>query len=68
MVWIQESWLKLHLKFMLQGYTAIRRDRKVGNGGGVVTFIKIGVANKQVDVKEECESVIVEVWTGTQQI
>lgn len=65
---IQETWLKPHFKFVLQGYIAVRRDRKVGNGGGVVTFIKNDVAYKQVNVKEECESVIVEVWSGSQKI
>jgi len=65
---IQETWLKPHLKSVLQGYSAVRRDRKVGNGGGVVTFIKDDVAYKQVNVKEECESVIVEVWTGSQKV
>lgn len=27
--------LKLHMNFVIQGYTEIRRDRSVGNGGGL---------------------------------
>ena len=32
---IQETWLKPELDFIIKGYTAIRRDRKSGRGGGV---------------------------------
>lgn len=32
---IQETWLKSHLDFVIQGYISIRRDRQTCNGGGV---------------------------------
>lgn len=40
---IQETWLKKYLNFIIQGYVAVRRDRGVGNGSGVATFVQQGI-------------------------
>lgn len=39
---VQESWLKPNLDFVIKGYDnpPNRRDRKEGNGGGCVPFVK----------------------------
>lgn len=49
---IQVSWLKPHLNFVVQGHFAVCKDRIKGNGGRVVTFIKKGVAFREVGVNE----------------
>lgn len=59
---IQETWLIPRLDFVIKGYNAVRMDRKVGKGGGVVTFIQKGIQYREVKRGEELEYVIVEVW------
>lgn len=59
---IQESWLKPGLDFVLKGYSAVRRDREEGNGGGCVTFIGKGVQYRKVAIGKTSEYVVVEVW------
>lgn len=65
---IQETWLKPQLNFVLQGYQLIRKDRKKGNGGGVATFIKQRVGYRNVEVSEDQEVLMMEVWEGNQSI
>lgn len=65
---IQETWLKPQLNFVLQGYQLIRKDRKKGIGGGVATFIKQGVGYRNVEVSEDQEVLMMEVWEGNQSI
>lgn len=62
MICIQETWLKKHFNFVIQGYVAVRRDRGVGNGGGVATFVQQGIGFRTVQVNKEFESLVVEVW------
>lgn len=42
-IFTQETWLKPHFDFKINGYTSVRKDRETGNGGGVVSFIKQGL-------------------------
>lgn len=53
---------------MVQGYEAVCKDRIEGNGGGVITFIKLGVAYREVKMNEEYESLVTDVKTGNQNI
>lgn len=53
---------------MVKGYEAVRKERNEGNGGEVITFIKLGVAYRDVKVNEEYESVMIDVRTGNQNI
>jgi exonuclease III len=59
---IQESWLKPGLDFVLKGYITVRRDREGGNGGGCVTFIRVGIPYRKVGMGETIEYVVVEIW------
>lgn len=65
---IQETWFKPQLNFVLQGYQLIRKDRKNCNGGGVAIFIKQGVGYRNVEVSEDQEALMMEVWEGNQSI
>jgi len=65
---VQESWLKTCLNFPLQGYIVIRRDRTVGTGGGIVTFIKQGIGYRIVEINQEQEVLVVEIWEGSESI
>lgn len=56
---IQETWLKPQLDFINQGYTAISHDRKVRQGGGVVTFVQNGMKYKVDMVGQDHESIVV---------
>lgn len=47
---IQETWLKPHLDFVIQGYITIRKDRQTGNGGGVVIFVKNEISHRIIEV------------------
>jgi len=59
---IQETWLRPQLNFSIPGYNLVRKDRVGTNGGGCGTFVKEGVAFREIiDAPGEC--VIVEVWT-----
>ena len=40
---VQETWLRPHLDFVLQGYVSVRRDREKGPGGGVAVFVMQGL-------------------------
>ena len=60
---IQETWLKPQLDFILKGYTAVRRDREPGRGGGVATFIQIGVRYKLMSASTDHEAIVIKVWT-----
>lgn len=44
--------------FTLQGYIAIQRDRKVGRGGGIVTFIKQNLGYNVVEKSQDLEIVM----------
>lgn len=50
---IQETWLKPQLDFIIQGYTAIRNDRKDRQGGGVATFVQDGLRYKVENMGQE---------------
>lgn len=65
---IQETWLKPHLDFVIQGYTSIRRDRQTGNGGGVAIFIKNEVTYRVIELGDEHELITVEVFLKEQSI
>ncbi len=64
LICIQETWLKSHLDFVIPGYLSIRKDRSRATGGGCATFIKDGVAYKEVKVETQYECIKVEVWTS----
>jgi len=59
---VQETWLIPRLDFNIKGYNAVRRDRKNGKGGGIMTFIQKGLQYKEIKKGEELEYVTVEVW------
>lgn len=63
-VCVQESWLISRLEFNIKGYNAVRMDRKIGKGGGIITFIKKGIQYREVKRGNELEYVIVEVWSS----
>lgn len=65
---IQETWLRLNLDFVIQGYVAVRRDRKEGGGEGCVTFIKQGLPYRILGLGKELEYVAVKVWIGLDSI
>lgn len=65
---VQESWLKPQFNFVLQEYVVIRKDRKLGNGGGVATFIKQCVGYRNVEVNGDQEVIVTEVWQGSNSI
>lgn len=65
---IQETWLKPQLDFVIQGYTAFRNDREQGQGGGVATFVQNKMKFELVSLGQECESIVIKVWTGNGQI
>ena len=52
----------------MQGYTAIRNDRKMGKGGGVATFVGNGIRFSTVQVGRECESITIKIWTGKYEL
>ena len=67
-VCVQETWLHPHLDFVIPGYTAIRKDREHQQGGGVATFVQIGLSFKIEKVGLEDEVVVIRVWADTEQI
>lgn len=58
---VQESWLKPNLSYVVQGYEVVQKDRINGNGGGVATLVKLGIASREVKVNEEYETVVIDV-------
>ncbi len=68
LICIQETWLKSHLDFVIPGYVSIRKDRLRATGGGCATFIKNGVAYREVTVETQYEYIKVEVWTSLGKI
>lgn len=65
---VQETWLKSHLDFVINGYTSVRKDRDKSNGGGVATFIKQSIGYRAVEITGEQEAVAVEICDGTQKV
>lgn len=65
---IQETWLKSQLQFSLAGYKIIRRDRKMGNGGGLATFIREGITFKINFISREFEILGVDIWGANGKI
>lgn len=59
---VQETWLLPRLDFVIKGYNAVRMDRTVGKGGGILTFIQKGFQYREVKRGEELEYVTVEIW------
>ena len=59
---VQETWLIPRLDFIIKEYTAVRRDREKGLGGGVITFIQRGLQYREIKKGRELEYVTVEVW------
>lgn len=64
----QESWLKPHLEFIIQGDVSERKDGIDRSGGGCATFIKIGTQCQRRAVNTTLECVVTEVWTETGRI
>lgn len=64
LICIQETWLKSRLDFVIPGYISIRKDRAGTSGGGCATFIKNGVAFREISIDSQYECVKVEVWTA----
>ena len=60
---VQETWLKPDIDCIIKGYTAIRRDRGKGRGGGVPTFIQNGISYKVLGVNKNHELIVTRVWT-----
>lgn len=63
---VQESWLKPNLDFVIKGYDGVRKDRKEGNGGGCVPFVKRGVQYRVVAIGKQLEYIVLEIgdWGG----
>lgn len=60
---VQETWLHPQLNFIIPGYKLVRKDRIGSNGGGCGTFVKDGVAFREIILDSPSECVVVEVWT-----
>lgn len=58
---IQETWLKPSLDFIIHGYVSVRKDRNTA-GGGVATFIQQGINYRALEVSEDVEAVLNEIW------
>lgn len=65
---VQETWLRPEWDFVLQGYTAVRRDRAEGRGGGVGIFVRTGVKYSVMNLGKEQESIRVKVWTEEDEV
>lgn len=63
-VCIQETWLKPQLDLVLNRYITLRNDRKIGNGGGVATFIQDGLTYSLVDKGKEQEYITIKICLG----
>ncbi len=61
---VQETWLKSELDFIINGYSAVRRDRENGRGGGLVTFIQNGLSYEIINVNDKNESITIRIWTS----
>lgn len=59
---VQETWLRPSLDFVIYGYTAIRKDREMGAGGGVATFIQQGLNYRILSLHKEMEVIVTEIW------
>lgn len=59
---VQETWLKPQLNFVRPGYKTIVEDRIVTSAGGCATFVKNGVAYREIIIDTQIECVIIEVW------
>lgn len=42
-IYIQETWIKPQLDFIIKGYNVVTTDREPGRVGGVATFIQSGM-------------------------
>lgn len=58
---VQETWLKPSLDFVLYGYVAVRKDRDMV-GGGVATFVQQGINYRILEMNEDVEVVLVDIW------
>lgn len=61
---VQETWLKSSFDFIIHGYTVIRKDRCSGAGGGVATFIQQGLSFRSLNIQNEMEILVSEIWAG----
>ena len=59
---VQESWLKPSSEFIINGYVAIRRERKDGAGGRCATLVKEGIPYRTIGIGTKLECVVIEVW------
>jgi len=67
-VCIQETWLQAHLDFVIPGFNSVRYDRTNNKiGGGCITFIKDGLAYREVPSPEDIECVIVEICSTKEE-
>lgn len=61
-VCVQETWLRAQLDFVMPGFSSVRCDRSNNqNGGGCITFIKDGLAYREIPCQGDMECVIVEI-------
>lgn len=49
LIYIQETWLKPWLDFVIPGYECIRLDRSDRSVGGCATFVRNGLQYRKVD-------------------
>lgn len=68
LICIQETWLKPQLDFVIPGYSSVRNDRELRQGGGVATFIQTGIGFKIERIGQDDESIAVRLWTGKEQV
>ena len=65
---VQETWLRPQLDFVIPGFSCIRHDRDNNqNGGGCATFLKDGVAYREVQSPDDIECIIVEICNPRKQ-
>ena len=60
----QETGLRSQWDFVIQGYTAMRNNRKNGKGGGVATLVQEGMRFSVIKLGKEHKSTVIKLWTG----
>lgn len=61
-VCVQETWLQQHLDFVIPGFSSVRYDRPNNqNGGGCATFLKDGLAFREIPCPDDMECIMVEI-------
>lgn len=65
---VQETWLRPQIDFRIPGFSVVRHDRDdKHSGGGCATFIKDGLAYREITSPKEIECVVVELCSSRKE-